>query len=225
VIIHSTFLKAEDAKRLMPCIAKACRRGVEFSVFWGAEYDDETESRNADEAAKIMRIVGENPDTANRFRIDMRTTGSHAKILLADTITGDWVAAIGSCNWLKSPFRSTEITILLREPAVVGDVMRAFQRIIGRRGLSDTVASELELARKNLRTTEAGVEGNATIAVLSGDAHDKLIREASGKAERHFVVSSHRLGSTARPGAFLPSQAAARPGVSVTLIYSIVTIR
>jgi cardiolipin synthase A/B len=70
--------------------------GFGFSVFWGAEYDHERESRNADEAAKIMRTLGENPDTANRFHIDMRTTGSHAKILLADTITGDWVAAIGS---------------------------------------------------------------------------------------------------------------------------------
>jgi cardiolipin synthase A/B len=34
-------------------------------------------------------------------------------------------------------------------------------------------------------------------------------------------VGSHRLGSTARPGALLPSQAAARPGVLATLIYSL----
>lgn len=59
--------------------------------------------------------------------------------------------------------------------------------------------------------------------MLWGDAHDKLIRDASGKAERRFVVGSHRLGSTVRPGAFLPSRAAARPGVSVTLVYSLVS--
>jgi cardiolipin synthase len=121
VIIHSTFLKAEDTGALMECFAKACRRGVEFSVFWGAEYDEETEVRNAEEAAKIMKLVAADRDMAGRFRINMRTTGSHAKIMLADTKSGDWVAAVGSCNWLKSPFRSTEVTVLLRDQAVVGD--------------------------------------------------------------------------------------------------------
>jgi cardiolipin synthase len=223
VIIHSTFLDAEDTAKLMDCFAKACRRGVEISVFWGAEYDDETENRNAEEAAKIMRLVAANPDTVGRFRIDMRTTGSHAKIMLADNKSGDWIAAIGSCNWLKSPFRSTEITMLLRDQAVVGDAMKVFQRIIGRRGLSDTVAAELELARRNLRIATNAEDMNAEIAVLCGSGHDQLIREASGKAERRFVVGSHRLGSTARPGVFLPSQvAAARPGVAVTLVYSLV---
>jgi cardiolipin synthase len=222
VLIHSTFLNAEDTSKLMDCFAKACRRGVDFNIFWGAEKDDATESRNAEEAAKIMKLVSANPDTAGRFRVDMRTTGSHAKIMLADTKSGDWVAAIGSCNWLKSPFRNTEITILLRDQAVVGDAMKVFQRIIGRRGLSDTVATELELARRRLRIAPDAHDLNAEIAVLAGDAHDMLIREASGKAERRFVVGSNRLGSTARSGALLPSQAAARPGVAVTLIYSVV---
>lgn len=223
VIIHSTFLKAKDTGPLMECFAKACRRGVEFSVFWGAEYDDETEERNADEAAKIMELVAADRDMAGRFRINMRTTGSHAKIMLADTKSGDWVAAVGSCNWLKSPFRSTEITVLLRDQAVVGDAMRIMQRIIGRRGLSDTVAEELELARRTLRIGDDQSSSNARIALLVGEAHDELIREASGKAERRFVVGSHRLGTTARPGAFLPSQIAAKPGVSVTFMYSVLS--
>lgn len=223
VIIHSTFLKALDTAPLMECFARACRRGVEITVFWGAEYDEETEERNADEAGKIMELVAANRDMAGRFRINMRTTGSHAKVMLADTKFGDWVAAVGSCNWLKSPFRSTEITIVLRDQAIVGDAMRIMQRIIGRRGLSDSVAEELELARRNLRIGDAPLPPNAKIALLVGEAHDELIREASGKAETRFVVGSHRLGTTARPGAFLPSQIAAKPSVSVTFMYSVVS--
>lgn len=220
VIIHSTFLKADDVAKLMDCFSKACKRGVEFTIFWGAEYDDDTESRNAEEASKIMKLVSADRDMAGRFRIDMRTTGSHAKIMLADSGSGEWVAAIGSCNWMKSPFRNTEITVLLRDQALVGDAMKVFQRIIGRRGLSDTVANELEIARKGLRTPTEPQDVNAEIAILVGDDHDRLMREASSSAERRFVVGSHRLGSTARPGALLPSQVAARPGVSVALIYS-----
>lgn len=223
VIIHSTFLSAKDSGPLMECFARACRRGVEFSVFWGAEYDDETEIRNTEEAAKIMQLVAADPDMAGRFRINMRTTGSHAKIMLADTKSGDWVAAVGSCNWLKSLFRSTEVTVLLRDQTVVGDTMKIMQRIIGRRGLSDAVAEELELARRKLRTGDVDPSANAKIAVLVGEAHDELIREASGKAEARFVVGSHRLGSTVRPGAFLPSQIAAKPGVTATLMYTVVS--
>jgi cardiolipin synthase len=219
VIIHSTFLSARECEPLMACFSRACRRGVEFSVFWGAEYDEDTEVRNSEEAAKIMERVAADRDMAGRFRINMRTTGSHAKIMLADTASGDWVAAIGSCNWMKSPFQSTEITVLLRDQAVVGDAMKIMQRIIGRRGLSDSVAEELELARRRLRFGEDEPTTNAEIALLVGEAHDELIREASGKAERRFVVGSHRLGSTARPGAYLPSLSAAKPGVSVTLMY------
>jgi phosphatidylserine/phosphatidylglycerophosphate/cardiolipin synthase-like enzyme len=220
VIIHSTFLKADDVAKLMGCFAKACKRGVEFTIFWGAEYDDDTESRNAEEASKIMKLVSAERDVAGRFRIDMRTTGSHAKIMLADSRSGDWLAAIGSCNWLKSPFRNTEMTVLLRDQAVVGDAMKVFQRIIGRRGLSDSVANELELARKELRVPTEPQDTNAEIAILVGDDHDQLMRKASSSAKRRFIVGSHRLGSTARPGVLLPSQVAARPGVSVAVIYS-----
>ncbi|TIP79376.1 MAG: phosphatidylserine synthase, partial [Mesorhizobium sp.] len=64
VIIHSTFIKASDVEALFETIRTACRRGVRFSVFWGAEYDEETESRNAAEAVKIMEMVSKDVDAA-----------------------------------------------------------------------------------------------------------------------------------------------------------------
>jgi cardiolipin synthase len=167
-----------------------------------------------------MKLVSAERDVARRFRIDMRTTGSHAKIMLADSRSGDWLAAIGSCNWLKSPVRNTEMTVLLRDQAVVDDAMKVFQRIIGRRGLSDSIANKLNLARKELRVPSEPQDTNAEIAILVGGDHDQLMRKASSSAKRRFIVGSHRLGSTARPGVLLPSQVAARPGVSVTVIYS-----
>jgi hypothetical protein len=78
--------------------------GVGFTVFGEAERDEETEGWNADETVKPMKIVGNNPDTAGQFSIGMRTTGSHEKFMLANTKSVDRVAAVGSCNWLRSPF-------------------------------------------------------------------------------------------------------------------------
>ena len=223
VIIHSTFIKALDVEALFEIIRAACRRGVRFSVFWGAEYDEETETRNAAEAAKIMEMVSKDADIAGRFVVDMRTTGSHAKVMLVDTPSGEWLAAVSSCNWLKSPFRNVELTAILRDQTVVADVMGALQQIIGRRGLSDTVATELHLTKRDLkRLTPKG--GPTRIALISGDAHDALLREASGTATKRLVLGCHKLGSTARPGALLQGQvAASRPGMAVSVLYTMVS--
>jgi cardiolipin synthase len=54
-----------------------------------------------------------------------------------------------------------------------------------------------------------------------GDGHDVLMRSASGMATHRMMVGSHRLGSTARPGAVMQAEAAAgRGAVEVTLLYT-----
>ena len=63
--------------------------------------------------------------------------------------------------------------------------------------------------------------GPARIAVAVGEAHDRLLRAASGAARRRIVIGSNRLGSTARPGALTPSEVAAgRSGVTATVLYT-----
>lgn len=220
VIIHSTFLDHRRFKDLFPDIRAACRRGVAFDLLWGAESLDEEETRNGASAVEIAKIVREDRDVSRRFRIHMRSTGSHAKLLLADTPDGDWVAAVGSCNWVSTPFRAVEVTVVLRDPAVVADVATALQRMVGRRGLSDDIATEMAITARDLRRhTPRG--GSAKVALILGDGHDVLMRQASGTAKRRIMVGSHRLGSTARPGVVIQAEAAVIRGkVDVTLIYT-----
>ena len=136
VVIHSTFLDHRRFRELLDEIRAACVRGVSFDLLWGAETPEaEEDNRNGAAAVEIARIVREDRDIARRFRIHMRSTGSHAKLILADTAEGDWAAAVGSCNWLSSPFRAVELTAVLRDPHVVADVAVALQRMVGRRGL------------------------------------------------------------------------------------------
>ena len=115
-IIHSTFLDHYRFKELLPEIKAACMRGVAFDLLWGAETLDEEETRNSAAAVEIAKTIRNDRDLARKFRVHMRSTRSHAKLLLVDTADGDWVAAVGSCNWLSSPFRSTEVTVVLRDP-------------------------------------------------------------------------------------------------------------
>lgn len=219
-IIHSTFLDHKRFKDLFPLIRRACMRGVTFDLLWGAETPGEEETKNSGEAVEIAKLVREDRDVARRFHVHMRSTGSHAKLLLVDTPDGGWRAAVGSCNWLSSPFRAVELTVVLRDPRIVADVMTAVQRMVGRRGLSDDIANEMALTASDLRRFEPR-EGAGEISLILGGAHDGLMRSASGSARDRMLVGSNRLGSTARPGVVMQSEAAAGRGqVRATLLYT-----
>lgn len=222
VIIHSTFLDHKRFRELLDEIRAACIRGVSFDLLWGAEtLETDEENRNGVAAVEIARIIREDRDLARRFRIHLRTTGSHAKLLLVDSVEGDWTAAVGSCNWLSSPFRAVELTAVLSDPYVVADVAEALQRMVGRRGLSDDIATEMSLLAGELRRS-APRGGSAKVSLLLGDKHDSLMRHASGQTRRRLVVGSHRLGSTARPGVMMPGESAAiRSDADVSILYTV----
>jgi hypothetical protein len=220
MIIHSTFLDPVRFVAVSEFIRAACIRGVSFELLWGAEKDDETENKNAAAASEIARLVREDKDMQGRIRVHMNSTGSHAKLILLDTAQEGWIAAAGSCNWLSSPFQSVELSVILRDQRAVADVALAIQRLVGRRGLSDDIATEMAVTARDLRCFRPS-GGDARISLIVGDAHDGMIRTASGVAQGRFVVGSNRLGSTAIPGALLQGEvAAARAGVRATVLYT-----
>jgi len=220
VVIHSTFLDHNRFRGLLTEIRAACLRGVSFDLLWGADNLDDEESHNTAEAVEIAKIVREDRDLARRFRVHMRSTRSHAKLLLTDTRDGRWVAAVGSCNWLSSPFRAVELTAVLRDAHVVADVTTALQRLVGRRGLSDDIATEMAIVTRELRRQEPH-NGEAQITLLLGERHDEMMRSATGDAVSRVLVGSHRLGSTARPGVVLQAEAAVeRANIDVTVLYT-----
>lgn len=219
-IVHSTFLDAAKFELLVEAFRAACGRGVIVDLLWGAEADEETEKRNSRAATEIARIIRNDPVLHGRVRMHMRTTGSHAKLLLMDTNDG-WIAAVGSCNWLSSPFQAVELSVVLRDSQVVADLAVALQRMVGRRGLADGIASEMALTARDLRRSGVSSGNAATMAVVVGEAHERIIRTASGAAQRRFFVGSNRLGSTARPGAIMQGEvAASRDGVKATVLYT-----
>lgn len=219
VIVHSTFLRAGRFDALKEPIRAACARGVTFDIFWGGEANEKTASENLAAAVDILNIVEADRDLREHFRISLTPTGSHAKLMLLDTAQG-WTAVVSTCNWLYSDFsRSVEIAVELREPALVADTATVLQRLIGQRGLSDGVAIELSGVIRHLRALpQRGGGGRATI--ICGAQHDALMRAASGGSEQRFFVGTHRLGSTARPGAIMQAEVAARRHGNVTVLYT-----
>lgn len=220
VIIHSTFLDASRFQNLLEPILRACSRGVMFDVLWGAEKDDETEHRNSRAALKINEIIQAHPNLRTRFRMRLQSTGSHAKLMMLDTADGDWIAVVGSCNWLSSPFQSVELSVIIRNQHAVADIAFALQRLTGRRGLADDLATEMYLTGRDLLRLQPQ-EGSARLKIVTGQMHDQLVRHASTAAQNKFVVGSNRLGSTARPGAIMQGEVASRrSGVDSVVLYT-----
>jgi hypothetical protein len=222
VVIHSTFLEAKRFEVMSELIKAACLRGVRFDFLWGAERDDDTEQKNYRAAVEIARMIRNDRDLRGRCTVHLRSTGSHAKLILADTLTDGWIAGISSCNWLSSPFQSVELTALLRDQHAVADVAEALRHLVGRRGLYDDLATEMAITAIDLRRTPKG-KGGGRVSILIGEEHDRFLRVASGTAKRRFTVGSNRLGTTARPGALLQGEAAASDQVRATVIYTTTT--
>jgi cardiolipin synthase A/B len=119
-----------------------------------------------------------------------------------------------------SPFQSVELSVVVRDTAVLADLATAIQRLVGRRGLADSIANEMALTARDLRRTPSA-GGSAGMAVVLGEAHDQLNRSASGAAQHRYFIGSHKLGSTARPGAIMQGQVAAgKAGARVTILYT-----
>jgi cardiolipin synthase A/B len=222
VVVHSTFLSRERFDSLREAFRAACARGVSIDVLWGAESDDDTISRNCDAAAEIMSAVQDDAVLAGRLHVHMRSTGSHAKVLLSDAPNDAWIAVVGSCNWLLSPFRAVELSAVLHHPRAVAGVARALSRLIARRGAAfDELGTELGLLARALEERPTVGVANGEVTILEGDAHERIARSASGTATRRIVFGSHRLGSTARPGALLQSAAASeRTKLDASVIYT-----
>jgi hypothetical protein len=129
---------------------QACARGVLIDLLWGAAHGEENKERYSRTAMELAELVRADRLLCGRLRIGLQSTGSHCKILLADIQDGSRQAVLGSCNWLKSPFQSVEISAVLRHPHIVAQVASTLQKLTGTHGLNDPLASEMALLARDL---------------------------------------------------------------------------
>jgi cardiolipin synthase len=220
VVLHSTFLDHDKFLLLVDEFRTACARGVKLDLLWGAEVEDPVAGKNAAAARLIAATVAADTILRDRFRVRMRTTGSHAKIVLADTSDGGWVAAVGSCNWMSSPFQALEASVLLRDPRLVADVAQALRDTVGRRNIADDLANELALTANDLRRDAPEANGAAQVTVLLGPAHEAIMRRSSGQASGKHVMISDRAGRSVRSLAVLPAAFAASRGAEAVILWT-----
>lgn len=221
IFIHSTFIDLNRAEALLERIAAAIERGVKVQIFWGQNEDHEGRSSTREAISQLRKNLSVQR-LADSLIFHPNSTGSHAKLIVADAgIGGEYVAVVGSCNWLTSSFHSYEVSVVLREAAVVRSIVGCFAKLVCMHdGLWSELASELALVCQLLdRSTKVFAKRDAQIAVVVGGQHNDYVLRARDDATRRIVLASHRLGAASRPGVIAPLSRAARELETVVEVF------
>lgn len=220
IFIHSTFINEERFLAFLPDITNAVRRGVRVHVFWGQneEVDEVVSSQAA--VTKLRRnaaVIGLGPSLV----IHPFSTGSHAKLIVADAgEDGKHIAIVGSCNWLVSNFTSYEVSVKLRDPRIVRDVVEYLSRLSCHNGVWSELASELANVCQKLTMTTLPSSANAQASVVIGAQHNHFVLQARDEAKSSAFVASHRLGPVSSPSVIVPFTTAAKErGISGQVFY------
>jgi phosphatidylserine/phosphatidylglycerophosphate/cardiolipin synthase-like enzyme len=219
VIVHSTFLDRNRFEYLLPAFRVAVGHGCKVDILWGHSAIDGGTVKSLHEAEAIYQRLQE-AGLSGSINVHRFSTRSHAKLLVADDGEGGTTATVGSCNWLYSGFESYELSVLIRDPHLVGDVLYEIAELSRPRdGQLPEITARLAQAARELQGRPA-LTGNAVVRVLVGDEHDDCVLEARDSALHQITVLSHRLGVTAKPSIVIPVSAAAKlRNVDVKLYY------
>jgi phosphatidylserine/phosphatidylglycerophosphate/cardiolipin synthase-like enzyme len=207
IIIHSTFISDERAGVVLPLLLRAAERGVKVDVLWGQD-DLGSSTRSSQIAAARMQASVDAAGRTGAIVVHPFSTNSHAKVVFADSSKG-WNALIGSCNWLASDYTSFETSLRLREPLLIGQLIRKLAGLAqGRPGVWNDLAIELAILGKRVMRMPSPKGRTVPMRLLFGSDHARLVLEARDTAVRRIFALSHRIGITAKSMTLLPALAA-----------------
>lgn len=220
VVIHSTFISPDGWKGILPKMLEAAARGTTIQVFWGQTDDQKDMSSSRSQAALLRGAIAET-GRSDQIIVHPFPTDSHAKILLSDDGNGRWSSVVGSCNWLASEFDSYEASINLRDPKLVGEMLRHLAALAqAYDGVWNQTAMELTALGRRISSIIRGNGRTAKMRILLAPDHADLVLLARDKAQNRIVVTSHRLGVAGKPIVITPALAAARAkDISCSLYY------
>lgn len=157
-----------------------------------------------------MAYDAKRTEGAGTLRYNREPSGSHAKLLLADSLTGT-SAIVGSYNWLSAPGHTDtpNVSIVLREPGIVAEAAAAAAALWAgtvSESMSSTpdrwrnIAAELESITVTANDkADSSSQSDTTAQLVFDRDHDALVREWSASAQERLFIFSHRLGPAGEP--------------------------
>jgi cardiolipin synthase len=219
VIIHSTFVSEQAVVTALPLFIGAAARGTTVHILWGQD-DDNANVSSSRRAAMAFQEAIKDAGRSEQVVVHPFTTRSHAKLLISDDGSGRWSAIVGSCNWLSSEFESFETSIRIRDPALVGQLIRHVASLsLGSPGVWNGLATDLTVLGRRVEAQPRGSGRMAKMRILLAPDHSELVLEARDRARERIFVTSHRIGIAGRPMVIIPAIAAAKAGQVKAQLY------
>lgn len=217
ILIHSTFLRKDAFLAWAREFKDAVRRGVKIDLYWGAGTPEEPGERTMREALSLANYLAGDKLLRDRIHVHLKSTGSHAKLLIADDGDENFLAVVGSCNWLYSGFDRLELSVVLHESALVSQVFECLASLVSKPGFRAETAVEIH-TRANVLSRRPPIGGSGTASIITGAAHEAVLREASGSQPTRFIIASDKFGNSAFPNAIIPAEVAAATGRTEPLV-------
>ena len=215
VIIHSTFLRHGALAERLDVIAIAVKQGAEVDILW-----DRVETNKAGKTLRICRNLISKRGLAHAVRIQPTPTGSHAKLLVADDGQGEYVAVVGSCNWLYSGFESMEVSVCFRNRQMVYDCLGILEKLIRRPRFRDAqLRSDIVALRTQIKPIAKDMIGSVHARLLSFGCHEECIELVRDTAKRDIFIASHKLGGPVETQMLIPLATAAQAGATDVSVY------
>ena len=220
IVLHSTFVSANRFRAVLPLLGDAAHRGARIDILWGKANNPEGSNATAVEVARCREMLTD-AILQSRIKLHHFSTGSHAKLVLADDGRGRMMGIVGSCNWLSTGFDSYESSVRISDPLMVAEIAGQLADMSDAPyGHWSELTDNLAGIAANLRRAPRPKGHCIKAALVLGADHVAYMRKARDCAERRIVVASHRLGGSAENSILTPARkAAAVHNVDVTLYY------
>ncbi|UWU27284.1 phospholipase D-like domain-containing protein [Rhizobium sp. WSM1274] len=220
ILIHSGFVTT-NVDAVLPKLLAAAGRSVRIDLFYG---QDEAEGARTSSELAIEHLKKKIAGTGVRemFHIHPFSTESHSKIAIADDRQAGWTAIVGSCNWLAADYKSFDASVRLRDPRLVGQLLKILGKMAkGRVGVwNDTNVAGLFVLGRSVERLPAKGGRKAQIDLLFTGDHAPLVMEAARMARERVFVLSHQFGIAGRPVTIFPLMDSAKSsGIDVSVFY------
>ena len=220
VVLHSTFLDVKGFEGLRDDLRTAVRQGARVDILYGANKDDRTRQRNGAAARGINELIAADPILRQGVRMHMASTQSHAKLVVADIgEPGSYVAIIGSCNWLSTPYKRVEASVILRDGRMIAHLLRVIGEMSFAVARSSRLVGDLHDIAK-LVEQQAGPVGEASVRLVLGEDHGELMRQARDNARSTIWVGADRFGQAAEVKTLIPMMTAGKAGIKGRVMFS-----
>lgn len=220
VILHSTFLSLKGFEGLQDDLRVAARQGARIDILYGADKDERTRQRNGTAARAINDAIARDPVLRQSARMHLRSTKSHAKLLVADIgRSSRLVAVIGSCNWLSTPYKRVEASVVVWDGRFIAQLLRAIGELCFAVARTSPLVGDLDDMARALEH-QAAQGGGGALSLVLGEEHGPLMHRARDEAQSSIWVGADRFGQVAEVKTLIPMMTAGKAGVKGRVLFS-----